>query len=94
MLSGYTRLSFCIAVLMMETAEDVNLFIPMLVGVMVSRGLGGLINGSLYEYAIRMKHIPLISRRIDDKARQWCVRDVMHTPVRTLHEIETMKRIH
>lgn len=35
-LTGYTRLSFCLAVLFMETTQNVNLFIPMLIGILFS----------------------------------------------------------
>ena len=42
-LTGYTRLSFCLAVLFMETTQNVNLFIPMLLGILFSRGVGNLI---------------------------------------------------
>ena len=47
-LAGYCRLSFCLAVLMMETTQDVNLFVPMLVAVAISKGIGNMLNGSLY----------------------------------------------
>jgi len=47
-LAGYCRLSFCLAVLMMETTQNVNLFVPMLVAVAISKGIGNMLNGSLY----------------------------------------------
>ena len=35
-IAGITRTSFSLAVLMMETSEDVNLFIPMMIAVVIS----------------------------------------------------------
>ena len=63
-LSGYTRLSFCLAVLLMETTQNVNLFIPMLIGVVVARGLGNLIIPGLYSIALKTKGVPLISHKV------------------------------
>ena len=48
-LAGYCRLSFCLAVLLMETAQDVNLFIPMLLGTIFAKGIGDLLDKSLYK---------------------------------------------
>lgn len=47
-LAGYCRLSFCLAVLLMETTQDVNLFIPMLLAVICSKGVGDMLDKSLY----------------------------------------------
>jgi len=93
-LSGYTRLGFCIAILLMETAEDVNLFIPMLIGTMISRGISGLLSGSLYKNAIKLKHIPMISRKVKESARETLVGDIMVAPVVTFSRIETVKTVY
>lgn len=55
MLSGYTRLTYSLAVIMMETTQSVNLFIPVLITIMVSHQVGRMFNRSLYEYGIRGK---------------------------------------
>jgi H+/Cl- antiporter ClcA len=47
-LAGYCRMSFSLAVIFMETSQDVNLFIPMLVVVIFAKGVGEFINKSLY----------------------------------------------
>jgi H+/Cl- antiporter ClcA len=63
-LAGYTRLSFCLAVLLMETTQNVNLFIPMLIGVIFARGVGNGIIPGLYVLALKLKGIPSISHKI------------------------------
>ena len=60
MLAGYTRFTYSLVVIMLETTTSINLFVPMLVGVAISRGIGNLFNRSLYERALRMKQIPLL----------------------------------
>jgi chloride channel 7 len=55
MLSGYTRLTYSLAVLMMETTQSINLFLPILIGILVSHGVARYFNRSLYDYALRSK---------------------------------------
>lgn len=67
-LAGYCRLSFCLAVLLMETAQDVNLFIPMLLGTIFAKGIGDLLDKSLYKQAIALKGIPMITSKLSRRA--------------------------
>lgn len=60
MLSGYTRLTYSLAVVMMETTQSINLFIPIFITIAVSSGVGRIFNRSLYEYSIRAKQMPLL----------------------------------
>lgn len=60
MLCGYTRLTYSLAVIMLETTQSINLFIPIIFTLIVSFGVGQAFNRSLYERALRMKQIPLL----------------------------------
>lgn len=40
MLSSYTRMTYSLGVIMMETMQSLNLFIPILVSMIVSYGIG------------------------------------------------------
>ena len=62
-LAGYTRLSFSLAVIMLETTENVELFLPIIFALFVSFGIGRLFNRSLYVGSVRFKNIPFL---IDD----------------------------
>ena len=93
-LSGYTRLSFCLAVLLMETTQNVNLFIPMLIGVMFSRGIGNLIIPGLYILATRLKGVPLISHKISRRAKDYTAEDVMDYPVISFKQFETVQNVY
>ena len=64
MLSSYTRLTYSLAVLMMETTQAINMFLPILISIMVAHGVGRLFNRSLYEYSIRAKQMPLLRNHI------------------------------
>ena len=49
------RLTYSLAVIMLETTQSINNFLPTLLAIGVSMGVAKCINRSLYEYAIRMK---------------------------------------
>lgn len=59
-LSGYTRLTYSLAALMMETTQSINLFIPMIITIHVSHQVARIFNRSLYDYSIRAKQMPLL----------------------------------
>lgn len=60
LLAGYSRLSFSLAVIMLETTENVNLFLPVIFALFVSFGIGRIFNRSLYVGAIRSKNMPFL----------------------------------
>jgi len=55
MLSGYCRMTYSLTVLMLETTQSVNLFIPMLITMIFSYVSGLIFNQSLYSRALRAK---------------------------------------
>jgi H+/Cl- antiporter ClcA len=59
-LGGYTRLTYSLAVIMMETTESVNLFLPIIFSLFVAYGSGSIFNKSLYAGMLRSKNIPLL----------------------------------
>jgi len=59
-LAGYTRLSFSLAVIMLETTENVGLFLPIIFALFVSFGIGRIFNRSLYIGSVRFKNIPFL----------------------------------
>ena len=80
-LSGYSRLSFSIAVIMMECTQNVELFIPILAGVTSSIWIAGIFNPSLYENAIKTKQIPIIKDKIPTENKPMTAAEIMNTPV-------------
>ena len=54
-IGGYTRLSFSLAVLMLECTQNVELFIPIICGVITSTQIGHIFNPSLYDIYIKIK---------------------------------------
>lgn len=60
-LSGSTRMTYSLAVIMLETTSNVELFLPIIFTLFASYGAGTLlINKSIYLGALRSKNIPVI----------------------------------
>lgn len=64
MLSGSTRMTYSLAVIMLETTSDVDLFIPIIFALFVSYGVGGIFSRSLYAGTLRAKNIPLLEKNV------------------------------
>jgi H+/Cl- antiporter ClcA len=64
MLSGSCRMTFSLAVIMLETTSNVNLFVPMILALFISYGTGSLFNKSIYTGTLRSKNIPVLDQRI------------------------------
>lgn len=64
MLAGYSRLSFSLAVIMLETTENVNLFLPIIFALFVSFAISGIFNKSMYVNAVRSKNFPFLNERV------------------------------
>lgn len=59
-LAGYTRLSFSLAVIMLETTENINLFLPIIFTLFISFAVGRLYTSSYYAICIESKSLPLL----------------------------------
>lgn len=59
-MAGYTRQTYSLAVIMLETTQTINFFIPIMITVFCSVGFAGIFNRSLYERALRSKQIPML----------------------------------
>jgi len=63
MLSSYCRLTYSLVVIMLETSSAINIFVPMIIAIMVSRFVANFFSPSLYALAIKMKKIPILPRK-------------------------------
>lgn len=59
-LAGYTRLSFSLAVIMLETTENVNMFLPIIFTLFISFAVGRLFSKSMYALSIDSKSVPFL----------------------------------
>lgn len=54
-MASYTRQTYSLAVVMLETTQTINFFIPIMLTVFVAVGIAGAFNRSIYERALRSK---------------------------------------
>lgn len=94
-LSGATRMTFALAVVMLETTASVDLFLPIIFTLFISYGTGTiLINKSVYLSAIRMKNIPLLGKSAPSLNRSLTAFNIMHSPVVTFPFIAKVDKVY
>jgi chloride channel 7 len=93
-LAGYSRLSFSLAVIMLETTENVNLFLPIIFALFVSFGVGRIFNRSLYVGSIRFKNIPFLTDSVPKCNKEITADIIMTHPVYSLHIKPTVKSLY
>lgn len=87
-LAGSTRMTYSLAVIMLETTSNVELFLPIVFTLFVSYGSGSiLINKSIYLSALRAKNIPLLAKAIPRENRKLRANEIMISPVRSFNFI-------
>ena len=69
MLSAYCRMTYSLVVVMLETTSSINIFVPMIIAVMVSRYVANFFTPSLYAKAIMSKGIPILPEKAPIKNR-------------------------
>jgi chloride channel 7 len=47
-MAGYTRMTYCLGVILMETSQDLLIFVPLLLAIMTANGVGYRFTRSLY----------------------------------------------
>jgi len=92
-LAGYSRLSFSLAVIMLETTENVNLFLPIIFALFVSTTTGSIFNDSLYVNAIKSKKFPFLSEKVPMCNELITAEQIMTMPVTSFYYIEKVETI-
>ena len=54
-LAGYTRMTYSLGVIMMETSQTINIFVPVIFSIIISNQFGYVFTRSLYQRAVRGK---------------------------------------
>ena len=80
-LAGYSRLSFSLAVIMLETTENVNLFLPIVFTLFISFAVGRLFNRSLYAASLVSKSVPFLVETVPVFNRELKTEAFMSRPV-------------
>jgi hypothetical protein len=94
MLAGYTRMTFSLAVIVMETAQATNIYLPILITIAIAKYVGDFFTRGLYDRAVRAKQMPILTRKVPQSNRLIRAENIMAEKVITLRSVDTVKRIY
>ena len=60
MLGGVTRMTISLTVILVETTNDIEYMLPLMMVVMISKTVGDMFNISLYDLHVELKCIPFV----------------------------------
>lgn len=86
-LSGFTRMTIALAVLLTEASGDVSLMIPMMIAMLFARGLAGFLLLPMDEVLMEIKKIVFLGSKPPRSLQGLLARDVMHTDFSTLNAL-------
>jgi hypothetical protein len=92
-LAGYTRMTFSLAVIMMETSQTINLFVPIFFTVLISNIVGNFFTRGLYARAVRGKQMPILQDWIPKSNLSIMAEMMMNENVVMLQRVEKLGNI-
>jgi Voltage gated chloride channel len=78
MTAAYCKWTYSICIIMLETTQSINNFLPITLGIAVSLVVARAFNRSLYEYALRSKQVPMIRNNMPKSTKHMFVKEVVH----------------
>lgn len=93
MLCGYCRFTYSLLVMMLETIQGVDMFIPMLITMLVAYLVGKLFNQSLYFRSLRAKQVPFLKKDVPKVNINIRAKMVMNDEVYSLKLVSKVKDI-
>jgi hypothetical protein len=93
MLAGYCRLTYSLAVIMLETTQSINLFLPIIFTILSSFGVARIFNRSLYDYALRGKQMPILRNHAPKQTMYLHAKDFMTPEPIIVEGISTVDRL-
>jgi CBS domain-containing protein len=94
MLAGYTRMTYSLAVIVMETSQAINIFIPIIVTIGVANVVGAQFTRGLYDRAVRAKQMPILKDVVPQVNRLFRAENIMSKKVVKLRSVETVSEIY
>jgi chloride channel 7 len=93
MLGGMTRMTISLCVILMETTNNIQYLLPIMLTLSLSKWVGDIFNISLYDMHVEIKCIPFLEFKPPVGMEQLHAEDLMSTPVVTFNEIESAETI-
>ena len=93
MLAGYTRMTYSLVVIVMETSQSINIFIPVAITVATANFFGNLFTRSLYGRAVRAKQMPILTEQMPRINKYIRAEEIMSENLICLNLVSNMKSI-
>jgi len=93
MLGGMTRMTVSLCVILMETTNNIQYLLPIMLTLSLSKWVGDIFNISLYDMHVEIKCIPFLEFKPPVGMEQLHAQDLMSSPVVTVQEVESAENI-
>lgn len=93
MLSGVTRITITITVILYETTNAWSCILPIMAIVIISKSIADVFNISLYDMHVEIKCIPFVEPAPPLSISGLLANEVMSTPLKTIHVIPTVHEV-
>jgi chloride channel 7 len=93
MLGGVARMTISLTVILVETTQDVEFVMPIMITLMVSKWVGDMFNISLYDLHVELKCMPFVESQPSVNMYHLTAGDVMRKPVQTLPDVTTVGHV-
>jgi chloride channel 7 len=94
MLGGMTRMTISLCVILMETTNNIQYLLPIMMTLSVSKWVGDWFNISLYDMHVEIKCIPFLEGKPPVGMEQLHAGDLMKQPVMTFNEVESAETVY
>ena len=94
MLASYTRMTYSLAVIVMETCQNLNIFMPIIITIGFANVTGSQFTRGLYDRAVRGKQMPILKGKLPEENRQLRAENMMSKKILYLSSVSTVKEIY
>ena len=87
-------MTYSIIVIVMETSQSMNIFLPTAIAVGIANFTGDLFTRGLYDRAVRAKQMPILTDQVTLSCRYVRAEQMMSTNVLTLNVVDSVENIY
>lgn len=92
-MAGYTRMTYSLGVILMETTQDLSLFVPLIFVITLASQTGNMFTRSLNKRSMRAKQLPIITDKIPPPCEDLKAGDIMAENPICLKAVDTVENI-
>jgi len=93
MTAAYCKWTYSICIIMLETTQSINNFLPITLGIAVSLVIARVFNRSLYEYALRSKQVPMLRNNMPKSTKHMFVQEVVRDMLAKGYELQVVESV-